>query len=174
MVMQNKKQYINDILPILEDINYRDILKMGDHSRIDKELYNNGFWYILVLKTLGSGFIEIYIERTNSIHKFDRRVRPYPLIYEYWFIYLTRQRDPLLNCFKKDTFGENGKYYVSGQSKQKLPINHCIYCNTSIFSSFKEHLKRVKHKKNVTNFLRLLEETLNLNSDVVRHIHSFI
>ena len=172
--MPLKKQYIVDILPIIEDINFNDIITMGDHSRIEKEFYKNGLWYRLVLKTLGGGFIEIYLQRTNSIHKFNQYVRPYPLIYESWYIYLTSQHNPRLNSIKNDTFGENGEYYVSGHKKRKLPINHCIYCNTSIFSSFSGHLVRPKHKKNVIKFLHLLEEILNVNSDVVKHIHSFI
>ena len=117
--------------------------------------------------------IEVVLARTNSINKFERCIRPYPLIYEDCYIYLTMERNSRW-IEKKDTFGKNGQFHISGYGLQNLPINHCIYCKNNIYSSFKGHLARPKHTKNVLKFIDALENILKLNIDVVKYIHSFL
>jgi len=170
---KSKKQFMNDILPILEELDFDEIRKAKPVD-IEKHIYKNGLWYRLAICMIG-GLIEIVMSRTNNIaSKFDVIRRPYPIIYESCWVYLTKECSPRFYPPLANIFGENRKYYLTDYKLRDWKRNLCVYCDTSIYSSFKTHLLRPKHKQNVKKYIEMLENVLKLNGDVVKYIYSFL
>ena len=160
-----------ELAPILDGFDFQEFMNMNK-ERIEKEFYLNGWWYYVVLKRFTNTRVEIVLSRTNSISKYERCKRPYPQCYESCYVYLTRETKIAL---KKDMkFGKNGKYYFTDYTNNILPRNYCVYCDTGIVSAFNKHLRRPKHVKNVKKYIEMLENVLNINTDVVKYIYSFL
>ena len=170
---KSKKQFMNDILPILEEFNFAEIRNIFS-GQIEKEVYNTGLWYRLVIGMIG-GLIEIVMSRTNNISsKFEVHKRPYPIIYESSWVYLTEDCSPRFYPPPANKFGQNGKFYITDYKLRNWKRNVCVYCDTSIYSCFKSHLLRPKHKQNVKKYILTLENVLKLNSDVIKYIYSYL
>jgi hypothetical protein len=173
-----EKQFMHDILPILEEYNFDNIRK-NYSEKIVKVVYINTLWYRLQIGMIGK-IIEIVISRANNItSNFDIHKRTYPVIYESGWVYLLQDCSTKLFPKQNQRFGFDKKYYISGYEYKKMKPNFCIYCNTFIYSAFNTHLLRNKHIQNFKKYIEIVENVLQvrsvkLNIDVIKYIFSFI
>jgi|688.fasta_scaffold884145_1 hypothetical protein len=171
IIQKNKKQFMCDILPILDEINF-DEIKNTYSDKIEKEICINGLCYWLVIG-LFEEFIEIGVFRNKSV-SLNFSINSFSNVFESSWVYLTYDCSPKWYPSRNSRFGINGKYYMSDYKFKNIQNIFCIYCDSFICSSLKNHLLKSKHVQNVKKYIIMLENILQLNNDVIKYIYSFL